>query len=562
MTEQKPIVAKLADPKVLGLEHAWVINVSKRLELAKDLVQQRRHIEAGEFYSWNAVEEQLSKNAGGIFSGGANDLQFAPSEPLLVGVSGGADSVALLLSVVVNAQDAGVFPITLCHINHRMRGEESDADAAFCERLAKELHLGYVATVASDEQASSFRMKGSENELRDFRYAAFEKHAKEVGARIIAVAHTSSDQVETMLFRAFRGTASAGLRGIPCVRWHKGLQNDQQDDHQGNLQNNLLIVRPLIDVSRAQIVKFLKQLDVDWREDSSNAQLDYSRNFIRAEIIPRIESEFPDFGSRMENMRELIADDEELLKALCLSKISEVEGRNANSWQMEKLSSLSTPLKRRMFAQALRSRDIEVSFERVEKLVAMTRSDNENSLDYSAPAKKAISLNDRWDVVKGRDILMFVDKEERAKANAVVFGDPLPVRIPGMTIVPALNKVLFVEELEGSERKPKKFPSEDTCEAIVCLDKVKGPIMFRERQAGDCIQPFGMQELVKLKKYLHTHKPSEEETQDGKRTFVLACGDEILWVPGVGISEKLRVSGLATHVLKLLDIGISDSTFC
>lgn len=546
MTEQKPIVSKLPDPKLLGPDHAWVIDVSRRLELAKGLVQQHVTVEAGEFFSWNAVEEHLSRNTGGIFSGGANDLHFAPSEPLLVGVSGGADSVALLLSVVVNVRKSGVSPVTLCHINHRMRGEESDADADFCERLAKELHIGYVATVASDEQAALFRLKGSENALRDFRYAAFEKHAKEVGARIIAVAHTSSDQVETVLFRAFRGTASAGLRGIPCVRW----------------QQDLLIMRPLIDVSRAQIVEFLKQVDVDWREDSSNAQLDYSRNFIRSEIVPRIESQFPDFGSRMEKMRQLIADDEELLKALCLSQISAVEGKNANSWQMDKLFSLSTPLKRRMFAQALRSRGIEVSFERVEKLVAMTRRNNENNLDYSDPAKRAISLNDRWDVVKGKDALMFVDKEEKAKANEVVFGDPVPVRIPGMTIVPALNKAMFVEELEASERKPKQFPSEDAFEAIVCLDKVKSPLVVRERQAGDFIQPFGMQELVKLKKYLHTHKPGEEEMQDGRRTFVLACGDEILWVPGVGISEKLRVTGLATHVLKLLDIGIGDSTFC
>jgi tRNA(Ile)-lysidine synthase len=535
-------------------------NTFSRLYLAGLLANHIQLVPEEGFFSWTEVENFArsvlpdTSYGGSIYAGALNSKgneasAFRSENPLMVGVSGGIDSSFLLhlcIFVGLEKNSDAFSSLICCHINHKLRGEESDQDEDFCANLSSKMDIRFVSTRADEAQAQAFKERSGENALRDFRYSSFEHHASEVGSKVVALAHTLSDQVETLMFRMFRGTAAAGLRGIPCLRRH----------------NKILIARPIIDVSREQILKLMNLLNLEWREDSSNAQLHYARNFIRAEIVPRIESTFPDFGSRIENMRQLIVDDEELLKALCLSQISEVESKNANSWQMDKLSPLSTALKRRMFAQALRSRGIEVSFDRVEKLVVMTQSHNENDLDFSVPGKQAISLNERWDVVKGKDVLMFVDKEEKAKANAVVFGDPLPVQIPGMTIVPALNKVLFVEQLEGSERKPKKFPSEDTCEAIVCLDKVKGPIMFRERQAGDCIQPFGMQELVKLKKYLHTHKPSEEETQDGKRTFVLACGDEILWVPGVGISEKLRVTGLATHVLKLLDIGISDSTFC
>lgn len=545
------------DPKEFAARYDWGRRMPLRLALAKALTTQRTSIAADDFYSWASLEENLPLLPGGILSGGASERNFAlrsdadvlsehGAEPLLVGVSGGADSVALLVSLIACRLSGMFSSITVCHVNHRLRGEESDADANFCAQLAERFALSFLSTVASDEQAASFRAQGGENALRDFRYAAFEKHAGTVGARIVAVAHNLNDQIETMLFRAFRGTSAAGLRGIPCVRW----------------QNDILICRPLIDVSRSQITSFLKDLEMDWREDSSNAQLNYSRNFIRAEIIPRIESEFVDFGSRMENMRQLIADDEEMLKALCLSRISEVEGKNANSWQLAKLTPLSVALKRRMFAQALRSRGVEVSFERVEKLIALVQGHNEVDLDYSNPAKRALSLNERWDVVRAKDSLMFVDKIERAKCTSVTIGDPIPVKVPGMTIVPELNKVMFVVALEASQRKPKSFPAEDSFEAVVSLDKVKSPLVIRERQPGDLIQPFGMQEMVKLKKFLHTHKPEDEVLAQPGRQFVLASGEEVLWVPGVGISEKLRVTGLATHELKWLDIGVGASTFC
>jgi len=545
------------DSKEFAARYDWGRRIPLRMALANALATQRTSIKADEFFSWSSLEESLPLLPGGILSGGAGERNVArrsdadvlgehASEPLLVGVSGGADSVALLVSLVA-CQLSGMFTsLSVCHVNHRLRGQESDADANFCAQLAERFALPFLGTVASDEQAAAFQEKGGENALRDFRYAAFEKHAGIVGARIVAVAHNLNDQIETMLFRAFRGTAAAGLRGIPCVRW----------------QNEVLICRPLIDVSRLQITTFLKDLDIDWREDSSNAQLNYSRNFIRAEIIPRIESEFVDFGSRMENLRQLIADDEEMLKTVCLSRISQVEGKNANSWQLAKLTPLSVALKRRMFAQALRSRGVEVSFERVEKLLALAQGHNEVDPDCSNPAKRALSLNERWDVVIAKDSLMFVDKIERDKCTTVSIGDPIPVKVPGMTIVPELNKVMFVVALEASERKPKAFPSEDSFEAIVSLDKVKSPLVIRERQPGDLIQPFGMQEMVKLKKFLHTHKPENEAMAQTRNQFVLASGEEVLWVPGIGISEKLRVTGLATHELKWLDIGIDASTFC
>ncbi|MCC7530890.1 MAG: tRNA lysidine(34) synthetase TilS [Candidatus Melainabacteria bacterium] len=558
MSEEKPPFRKLGPCH--DEVNRLVEKTRSRMNLAGALCSYSHLMPDEGFFTWDSVQAFANSvmpdtSYGGIRSDeaqvGAGETSMSLiGKPLLIGVSGGADSSMLLhLCVSLNIEDnSDVFSsIICCHVNHRLRGDESDEDARYCKDLSAKTGIRFVSSEADSVQAQVFKDRGGENLLREFRYAAFEGHAKDVGAQVVALAHTLSDQVETLLFRAFRGTSAAGLRGIPCLRRH----------------NNVLIARPIIDVSRAQIERLLKALKLEWREDSSNSQLQYSRNFIRSELVPRIESEFPDFGSRIETMRQLIVDDEELLKTLCLSHISDVEGKNANSWQLAKLEPLPVALKRRMFAQALRERGIEVSFERVDKLVNMTVGNNQfESLDFSGPpTARALSLNERWDVVKRKDHLMFIDKEEKADQSEQA--DPIAVRVPGMTIVPAINKVMFVEALAPSETGPKRFPAEDAFEAVVSLANVQSPLVIRERQPGDCIQPFGMQETVKLKKYLHTHKQEDDEATTGRRRlYVLASGEEVLWVPGVGISEKLRVTGRPTHTLKLLDIGIGETTLC
>ena len=523
-----------------------VANCRKRLVIADALLPFFAILPADGFYTWDAAEQFLiSNNALPKF-----ELEI-PEKPivregadkaLLVGVSGGADSVCLF-NLSLWAGMAGVFSsVVCCHVNHKLRGVESDQDAVYCENLAAQLKMMFVTTSADAAQVADFQARGSEDDLRKFRYGAFDFHAQNVGARVMALAHTLNDQIETLLFRAFRGTAASGLRGIPCVRRH----------------NNLLIVRPLIDVSRSAIEVLLNMKNIAWRNDSSNQSVNYKRNFIRAEIVSRIESEFPEFEQRMENMRKMLSDDEELLKTLCLSHISKVEGKERNSWNLESLCELPIALRRRMFAQALKERGVEVNFERVEKLIALSGSNNERSAAENA---KAFSLSEKWDVVRGREHLMFVDKGESDDCSPPA--DPISVRVPGMTLLPALNKAMFVEAFDPREKLPKTFPAADSLEAFVNLDKVKGSLEIRERQPGDCIQPFGMQEMVKLKKYLHTHKPDEELPAQGRQKLhVLACGEEVLWVPGVGLSEKLRVHGRPTHVIKLLDIAIGESTFC
>ena len=193
--------------------------------------------------------------------------------PLLVAVSGGADSVALLRMLLELRQHHGRKDSVLfvAHVNHSKRGEESNEDERFVGRLAEALELEFRCERLNPETDRS------EEALREGRYRALIKIAKQLDARYIATGHTSDDQVETILFRIFRGTGVAGLAGIPPIRV---------------VDQSISIVRPLLHVTRAEVLSYLESLGQEFRTDSSNSDARYSRNIVRHEILPIIRERF------------------------------------------------------------------------------------------------------------------------------------------------------------------------------------------------------------------------------------------------------------------------------
>ncbi|MBC7996317.1 MAG: tRNA lysidine(34) synthetase TilS [Leptolyngbya sp.] len=538
--------------KARGL-YSLVETVAERLNiLAREVSDLAVSDTGGKIYSW--ADSQLStleSKTTGITDGANQNAALKPLR-VLVATSGGADSVSLLIlcALAASFSNSGI-EIVCAHINHRMRSQDSEGDALFCAHLAQNLKVSFKQIVATENQMENFLAGGSEESLRDFRYHALESIAGDVDANLIVFAHTLNDQIETYLFRSFRGSSPGGLRGIPCVRRH----------------NKVLIARPLIDITRDQLLEFLTTLGFPWREDVSNQNSKYTRNYIRNEIAPRIFSRFEDFTKSIERTRRMIAEDESLLQSLCVRILPTIESQNKDLWQLSVLNEHPVSLRRRLFADALRSREIEVSFERVEKLLQMTAPSN--GTGGEPVQKQSLSLSENWDVICEGDRLLFLDKTAGARVSDARAGEkmsmqPIMVKTPGITIIASLNKCLFVQVADSSASGLKRYPAAEAMEAFVSLEKVDGPLVFRGRQPGDFIQPFGMKEQVKLKKYLHTHKVVLEDDPFGleKRVIsLLACEDEVLWIPGVGLSEKLRAEGKPSHVLKLLDIGIDQSGF-
>ena len=193
----------------------------------------------------------------------------------LVAVSGGADSVALLRGLVQLKGTAGEGRVLAAHFNHHLRGAESDADEAFVRQLARDLNV--PLEVGNSGQPTNSTGDGLEAAARAARYDFLTETAHRVGARFVVTAHTADDQVETVLHRILRGTGIGGLAGIPRAR---------------ELSPGISLLRPLLAVTRAEVLAYLASLPQPFREDSSNASSAFTRNRIRNELLPLLEKEY------------------------------------------------------------------------------------------------------------------------------------------------------------------------------------------------------------------------------------------------------------------------------
>ena len=195
---------------------------------------------------------------------------------MLVAVSGGPDSVCLLrVLAAIEKLKSPAASLIVAHVNHQIRGADSDADEQFVKELATELKLDF--RVQRIDSLCGSGPGPSEESLRDRRYAALVKIAHDTGARYIATGHTRDDQIETILFRLFRGTGLKGLSGIPPLRL---------------IEETISIVRPLIGTNREQIEACLAELKQSSRVDDSNLDEKYTRNFLRHGLLPEAQKHF------------------------------------------------------------------------------------------------------------------------------------------------------------------------------------------------------------------------------------------------------------------------------
>ena len=237
---------------------------------------------------------------------------------ILVGVSGGPDSVALSRVIHAAKVQSGqsVDDLHVVHVNHQTR-PSSDADERFVAELADELGVGLHivrrdTTTAENESAS-------EECLRDFRYAAMLDTAKRLGIRFLATGHTADDQIETLLFRLARGTGLYGLTGIPFVR----------------VQDSVSIVRPLLQFRKRELLQVLSELNQTYCRDESNEESDYTRNFLRNEIVPALSDKFGgQFDQSLQRIASQAAQHIELLDELADPLIRKQDG----SFEVEQLA--------------------------------------------------------------------------------------------------------------------------------------------------------------------------------------------------------------------------------
>ncbi len=413
---------------------------------------------------------------------------------VLCGVSGGADSMALLLALRELSDKLDIEPVA-AHYNHMLRGEESERDElfvrGFCERNGVPAVFGR-GDVASEAQRRKMSVEAC---ARDMRYDFFEAAARGAGASFIATAHNSDDNAETVIFNLARGSSLRGLCGIPPVR--------------GN------IIRPLLCVTRAEIEAFLLENGVPWIEDSTNTDARYTRNLIRNEIMPVLRRINPRVSERIFETTSLLRRDENFLAETALTALKG-SAPNEASINLNRLCSIAPALRGRVAAmlyvraggdaRALTGRHIE-------DILGLCRS--------ISPSAR-LSLPGGIEAFRRYDELCFgqIPASERFSAAKIAPGQG--ISLPGFE--------LWCEKLSVNE----KFIQHEHTFYIKCAN-IKGAVLIRSREKGDIIRMSGISKQLKK---LMIEKKIPARLRDG---IPVVCDEEgILAVYGVGASDRAR----------------------
>ncbi|MBQ9797999.1 MAG: tRNA lysidine(34) synthetase TilS [Clostridia bacterium] len=223
----------------------------------------------------------------------------SPTTPVLLAFSGGADSVALLHILLRQREQYG-FPLLLAHVEHGIRGEDSLRDRDFCVATAKHLGLEICVQSVDVPRLAQERGKGVEETAREVRYAFFAELMRQREIPVLVTAHHADDHLETVLFRLARNTSPAGLCGIAPVRpFESGV-----------------LVRPMLKLSKQMLLEFCREEGLEFVTDQTNDDVTYTRNRIRHEVIPTLESLVPNVAQHVTLMSEALRADEDLLSSM------------------------------------------------------------------------------------------------------------------------------------------------------------------------------------------------------------------------------------------------------
>lgn len=279
-------------------------------------------------------------------------LQGLPTtKRYLIGVSGGRDSIALLDWLL----ECGYRKLVVCHLDHRLRGRSSAADARFVERLATASGLIFEGAVVDVRNLAAKTKRSIELAARSARYSFFAEVARRRRCKTIFLGHHAGDLVETFLINLFRGAGTRGLRSIAC-------STDREIDGV-----ELTIIRPLLASTRAEIDEYLTSRGLKFREDASNESLEPLRNRVRHRIIPFLEREFGrDISSAIQRVATIASDEDAVLEELIPASATSAK------LSVAELCKMPVALQRRCIANWLRTRSImNIGFEMVERVRAL-----------------------------------------------------------------------------------------------------------------------------------------------------------------------------------------------
>ena len=415
------------------------------------------------------------------------------NRPVLVGVSGGADSIALLTILV----ELG-YSCIAAHCNFHLRGEESLRDERFTKEYVEKLQIPFVKIDFETEQYAAENHLSIEMAARELRYRWFEEQRVHRGAQAIAVAHHRDDNVETFLMNLIRGTGIRGLSGIQ--------------------PKNGFVVRPMLAVSREEIQNWFAKRNLSYVTDSTNLSDAYTRNFIRLRILPLLEEVNP-------SVKKAIARTSEHLAATEVIYLQVIEEARKEVFDSENRLSIAALMK----YPAPNS----VLYELL-KVYGFSRSVVEDI--YSSLTKESgkVFFSSSFRLIKDRDYLLFSPLVKEEIQEYILNGDEKEWIGP---IELSFESVVITTDFQI--RKEKNI-------AYFDADKLTFPLTLRKWQEGDWFIPFGMKGRKKLSDYFSDRKFSRLEKE---QTWLLCSGDTIIWIVGERSDNRFCLDKMTKRAL-------------
>ncbi|MCX8007298.1 MAG: tRNA lysidine(34) synthetase TilS [Coriobacteriia bacterium] len=441
---------------------------------------------------------------------------FPDGAPVVVLVSGGGDSVALLR--LLASGDLGVTRehLRVLHVDHMLRGPEAEADAAFVLGLCDD--LGVACRVVRYDVAAYAERDGLnlEDAGRRVRYRFAEQEADaladEQGAprsvARIAVAHTLDDHIETFLMRLVAGAGVSGLRGIRPVRGR--------------------VVRPLIALRRAEVRDWLVSVGGAWRDDATNADTSRTRAWVRAELVPLIESRFPAFVRTAERTLSILSDEDDLLSEMAGAFARDFARTVPGRVELDRarMATLSQAMARRTLRTA-----IAEAFPEAGRLEA-------------AHVDALVEGLRREDFARDLPFGLRAEVEYGTLAISRRGHGPEPVE-PCLLEVPGRAALGSAGTLTARLEAPGAMPA-SAYEAMLDADALSMPLVVDAPRPGDRIQPLGMSGTKKLQDVFVDAKVPKRLRP---ATPVVRSGGEVAWVAGLVVSERFKVSEQTRRVV-------------
>lgn len=451
---------------------------------------------------------------------------------VVVAVSGGPDSMALLhILHEFNRTLDWSLKIHVAHLNHRIRGEDADHDAAFVHAAADGLQLPCTVETRDIPAIATERGLAVEETGRQERYAFFGRVALQTGSNLVALAHHADDNAETILHRIIRGTGLRGLSGIPRIRTLSA-------------SSDVRIIRPLLRWRREQIMEYVNNSGIAYRDDATNASDEIMRNRIRNRVLPMLEQDINPqarealirLGEQAEWLEEFLRETvQRTFETLIISRNDRELILNADA--LARKSRIVQAELVRLGYRSLGLGEQDLSFAHLVSVLDLIAD--------PASGKQAVLPNGLTVGKRYHQLTFSLPIDESREAIA----PEIAVNLPGVTILPIRRLEIDCAILEVSEKDiPDLRRAATRMEEYLDFEAIRPPLVVRKRRPGDRFFPLGAPGSKKLSDFLTSNKVDPRERE---RIAVLCDHLGPIWIIGHRIDDRVKMTALTRQVLRL-----------